>query len=110
MSALLRLLTPLMYVVALVLATKRRKLTRALMKAGATAPNRSIPLETSGVSGWWVARLIAAGVIRETSPGRYWLDADTYRRYRRVRVVRVAIILALALAAWAVWTLGGVSR
>ena len=103
MSALLRLLTPLVQVAALVFLTKRHKLIRGLRHAKATSAERAIPLETSGLGTWWLRRLGTAGVIRQTPSGQYWLDSEAYGRYRRVRIVRVAIVLGLALGAWAVW-------
>ena len=105
MSALLRLLTPFIEVAALVFLTKRHKLTRTLRRAGANEPDRAITLETSGLSAWWLRRLGAAGVIKQTPAGLYWLDPVAYGRYRRVRMVRVAVVLVLAFGVWAVWTM-----
>ena len=110
MSALLRLLTPLLEVAALVFLTRRRKLTHTLSRAEANAADRAIPLETSGLSAWWLRRLGAAGVIKQTPAGLYWLDPVAYSSYRRVRIVRVAIVLGLAFGAWTVWTLTNVRR
>jgi len=110
MPALLRLLAPLVNIAALVFLTKRRKLTRALKAAGANAPDSAVPLETTGLSEWWLNRLRTAGVIRHTPAGLYWLDPEAYQRYRRVRIRRVAIVLTIALGAWAAWTLTGVRR
>lgn len=104
MPSLLRLLMPLLNVVALVFLTKRRRLTRALKRAGADAPERAITVGADGLSGWWLHRLISADVIQKTPAGLYWLDRAAYGRYRRVRMVRVAIVLGLAGVAWVLWT------
>ncbi len=101
MPALIRMLV---YVAALVFVTKRRKLIRTLRRAWATDADRAIPLETTGLSTWWLHRLCHAGVIRQTPGGQYWLDPVAYGRYRRVRIVRVAVVLAVAIAAWVVWS------
>lgn len=104
MFPLLRALLPLFNVAALVLVARRRRLLRTLRAAGADAPDRAIPLGESGLSAWWLKRLTAAGVVRQTPAGLYWLDAAAYKGYRRVRIVRVAVVLALASGAWFVWT------
>ncbi len=101
MPALLRLLV---YVAALVFVTKRRKLIRTLRRAGANDAERAIPLETTGLSAWWLHRLGRAEVIRQTPGGQYWLDPVAHRRYRNVRIVRVAVVLVLAIGAWLVWS------
>ena len=104
MSALLRLLGPFIEVAAIVFLTKRLKLTRTLKRAGANAPDRAIPLETSGLGNWWLHRLGAAGVIKQTPGGLYWLDSVAHAEYRRVRVIRVALVLGIAFVLWVVWT------
>lgn len=74
--------------------------------AGADTPDRAISLSDSGVSGWWLRRLRAVGVIEQTSDGRHWLDALALGRYRRARRIRVAIVALLLLGAWGVWVSG----
>lgn len=106
MSALLRILVPMVNVLAVVLIAQRRRMVRSLIDAGANTPGRAIPLQASGVSGWWLRRLSAAGVIQRTSDGRHWLDALALGRYRRARLIRVAIVVLLLLGAWAGWVFG----
>ena len=105
MFSVLRALLPLFNVAGLVLVARRRRLLRTLRAVKADALERAIPLEESGLSGWWLKRLIAAGVIQTTPSGLYWLDAEAYKGYRRVRIIRVAVVLGLAFAAWLVWTM-----
>jgi hypothetical protein len=109
MPMLLRLLAPLLNVAAIVFLMTRRRMLRALQTAGAVTADRAIPLEASGLSAWWLQRLIASGVIQQTSAGLHWLDSAASRRYRRVRIIRAAVALALAIAAWAAlnWTCCG---
>lgn len=106
MPPLLRILAPLLNVLAVVLIAQRRRMVRSLIDAGADTPGRAIPLQASGVAGWWLRRLSAAGVIQRTSDGRHWLDALALGRYRRARLLRVAIVALLLLGAWGVWVYG----
>lgn|GEM_PF-1912930 len=71
--------------------------------AGATAPERSIPLPDTGrtTGRRQVERSVRAGVLRP-GPGGYWIDeAALARRARtpRRRALLVLIVVALALAA-----------
>jgi hypothetical protein len=104
MFPVLRALLPLFNVAALVLVARRRRLLRTLRAVNADAPDRAIPLEESGLSGWWLKRLTAAGVFKRTPSGLYWLDNSVYSSYRRARIIRVAVVLGLAFGAWFVWT------
>ena len=105
MSPVLRALLPLFNVAALVLVARRRRLLRTLRAVNADEPDRAIRLEESGLSGWWLERLTAAGVFRQTPSGLYWLDSAAYSSYRRARIIRVAVVLGLALTVWFVWTM-----
>ncbi len=105
MFPLLRALLPLFNIAALVLVARRRRLVRTLRAADADASDRAVALDDSGLSTWWLRRLIAVGVVRQTPTGLYWLDAEAYKGYRRVRIVRVAGVLGLAFGAWVVWTM-----
>jgi hypothetical protein len=104
MLSLLRVLLPLFNVAALVLVARRRRLLRRLRAAKADAADRAIPLEESGLSAWWLKRLTAAGVVRQTTSGQYWLDAAAYSSYRRERMIRVTVVLGVALLVWVVST------
>jgi hypothetical protein len=98
MLPLLRGLLPLFNVAALLFVAQRRRVLRTLRQADADTESRAIPVERSGLKGWWLKRLAGSGVLKHTSQGAYWIDEQEYSRYRRVRLLRAAVVLLLLVA------------
>ena len=85
-----------------ILLIKERQVVDAFMRAGATTANGAVdPSDLSvDVDRLPGRRLIDRAVLREASPGRYYLDVLSWEavRRRRRRVLSV-ILLLVALAA-----------
>ena len=74
-----------------------RKLLAPFRAAGATSPDRAIPLAIDeSARDARLESLIRRGIIVESSPGRYYLDEAAIARSRQPsRWVMLAIILVL---------------
>lgn len=92
--------------VAIVMAMRRRKIIRAYQNAGATTPERAIPLsQVTHRRGLVVRRLIARGVLVPVgSPAeqRFHLDEAAADRYmmeikRRGRVIIIAMVVTIVV-------------
>jgi len=90
-------------VVAMAMAQERR-LVYAFEREGVTSPSRARSLSDLGVEprgfGWRM--LVRQAIIREPSPGLYYLDLESWRAsiaMRRRRALVLLIVVA-ALAAW----------
>ena len=88
-----------------------RKLIEHLRGAGALDPARTSPLpQLRRIEETRLRRLMGSGAIRETEPGRYYLDEAAYTAYRGRRKVFVATLLVtvgIAGLAVAWWNLRG---
>lgn len=84
---------------AAVVLMKERRLVEAFTAAAATSPERAQAVETLGIDSDTLAlrRLRHRAVIRESSPGRFYLDVPTWEALRRGRQ-RVAIVLLVIIA------------
>lgn len=85
-----------------ILLIKERQLVDAFMRAGATSADSAVApsdlsVDLAGVGG---RRLIDRAVLREASPGRYYLDVLSWEAVRRQRLRVLSVVLLLvALAA-----------
>jgi len=104
-----RLLGPLVGVIAAVVLVPRKMIFQQLRTAGATGPEAAQPIRGTGLTGFWRRHLLAAGVLRAAPGDRYWLDVETWRAYqgrrKRRALTAVAIVgtLALATVAYVAW-------
>jgi hypothetical protein len=85
---------------AAVILMRERRVVEAFERAGATSPDRAIPandvnVDESGI-GW--RRLRERAIVREATPGRFYLDVEVWQANRRMRH-RIAFILAVLLLA-----------
>jgi hypothetical protein len=104
MRDVLRLLSPAVLMLALLLHGSRRHLVRQLQHASAFTPAAAVPLPSRRpFQGWWVARLTNAGVIRSTADARHWLDLPAWQGYRATRRRRGLGIAAAMLVLGAAW-------
>ena len=108
-----RLIAPVLGVVAAVVLGTRRQMFRRLRAAGATGPAAAQPIKATGLSGFWRRKLLAAGVLRPADGDRYWLDVETWRAYqdrrkrRALTIVAIVGIAALATVAYVAWRANG---
>ena len=71
-----------------------RRIVRRLREEGAVSPGAAEPLdELRGLQRRRLPRMIARGIVREASPGRYYLDEDAWDSYRSQQL-RLALALA----------------
>ena len=95
--------------VAAIIMMKERQIVEAFQRAGATTPDSARPFDTIDVEvhGVGMRRLRDREVIREASPGNYYLDYDVWQAVRRQRhrLALVIILLMLGLVAVGVITI-----
>src|SRR3954470_12730255 len=91
--------------VAAVIIRKERELVDLFRAAGATSPSTARTLDEVGVEqAWPLSRLRRRAVVREASPGRYYLDEEVWTAVRGMRQRAVAVILAVvAITGFLVW-------
>jgi len=97
--------------VAAVIAAKERAIVEAFRDAGATALVTAVPVDQVGVTeDVGFRRLRRHEVIRESVPGRYYLDEHVWTAVRRTRrrllTVLLAIVLLIALGTFLTTSLG----
>lgn len=84
-----------------VILIKERHIVEAFERAGATSPERAVNPADAGVDdvgiGW--RRLRERAIVREGSPGRYYLDVEVWQATRRTRRRIVLALAALLLLA-----------
>jgi hypothetical protein len=92
--------------VAAVILRKERELVDLFRSAGATSPATALSLNDVGVAeAWPLARLRRRAVVREASPGKYYLDEEVWVVMRGMRQRIIFTLLALvALVSFLVWT------
>lgn len=89
--------------VAAVIAAKERAIVEAFRDAGATALVTALPPEQIGVDeNVGFRRLRMHEVIREATPGRYYLDEGVWTAVRRTRRRLIVVLLAVV----ALFTIG----
>lgn len=90
-------------VIAMAMAQERR-VVDAFEREGVTSPDRARPLTDLGVEphgfGWRM--LIRQAIVRQTSPGLYYLDLESWRASIAMRRRRLLLVLIL-VAVIAVW-------
>lgn len=90
-------------VVAMAMAQERR-VVDAFERGGVTSPERARPLSDLGIEprgfGWRM--LVRQAIVRETSPGLYYLDLESWRASIATRRRR-ALILVIVVAVIAAW-------
>jgi len=85
-------------------ARARREIQHHFFAADAVRPERALPFDpANGFERRQFERMLKRHIIREESPGRYWLDVvhydvDLRARHRRVRNILLAIIALILLA------------
>ena len=83
-----------------VILIKERHIVEAFERAGATSPDRALTPTDANVDdvgiGW--RRLRDRAIVREASPGRFYLDVEVWEATRRTRR-RVLLVLLVVLAA-----------
>ena len=96
---------------AALVARARREIQHHFFSADAVRPDRALPFEPgSNIERRQFERMRSRDIIREASPGNYWLDVVAYdidirRRHRVVKTALLIVIadLALVLLAQAYW-------
>lgn len=96
-------------IVAAAIRRAERHVVERLRESGATSSAKARPLsELRRMEGQRLRRMLAAGAIREASPGAYYLDEAALGAYRQQRRGRVLVVLGAVLLA--VLGLLGLSR
>ena len=94
--------------ITVALTRAERRLIDHLRRGGATSPATAAPLpELHGLEEGRLERFLAAGVIREPTPGSYYVDETVYATFRRDRRALVLSILGVVLAVLLVLLLSG---
>lgn len=88
-----------------VVLMKEKHVLRAFEDAGATSPDRARPLDALRVDpdGVGMRRLRDRAVVREASPGMFYVDTEVSEAVRRTRRRIIAIVAIVA----AIIALGG---
>jgi hypothetical protein len=88
---------------AAAVAKARRDIQHYFFSEDAVRPNRAVAFEArSRLQQRQFDRMRSNGVLREASPGLYWLDVVAYdidlrQRFTRVRIVLLIMVLALMI-------------
>ena len=91
--------------VVVALSRAERRHIEGLRRAGAVNAGAARPLEPRGFQVGRLEKLVEAGVVREASPGVYYVDETAYERYRhgkRMGVLAVAAALLLVALFFAI--------
>lgn len=83
-----------------------RRIVRRLREAGALRPGEADTLEGLwGLQRRRLAHLVARGIVREDTPGAYYLDEDAWDAYvsrkRLIALVMIAIVVVVFLVVFA---------
>lgn len=84
---------------------KQKHIVEAFRRAGAMSASGAVPPATLGVSeGLAFRKLREHAVLREASPGRFYLDVPSWQALcltrRRLALAAVLLILGAAIAVW----------
>jgi hypothetical protein len=95
---------------AAVILIRERRVVEAFSAAAATSPERARPLETLGIEsdGMALRRLQKRAVIRESAPGRFYLDVPTWDALRQMRHRMAFVMLAVLIVVLLLGVLAGV--
>ena len=89
--------------VAAAVAKARRDIQHHFFSHDAVRPDRAVTFKPHRmIQERQFERMRSRGIIREASPGRYWLDVVAYdidlrQRFSRVRLVLVVMVIVLAV-------------
>ena len=91
--------------VAAVIIRRERELVDLFRSAGATTAATAKSLDEVGVEqAWPLSRLRRRAIVREASPGRYYLDEEVWEAIRGIRQRMAIIVLGIvALVGFLVW-------
>jgi hypothetical protein len=91
--------------VAAIIVAKEREIVEAFRDVGATTVATALPLDEVGVDeNVGFRRLRMHEVVRESAPGRYYLDEGVWTAVQRTRrrvgltLAAIAVILAIGIA------------
>lgn len=77
---------------------RQRRIMNAFRGAGALSPATARSLAELDIDESWVFdRLVARAVLRQSEPGRYYLDEEGWQRFHRARHRRALIAAAAVL-------------
>ena len=101
---------------SVVIARRRRarnRILQAFREAGATSPQNAQPIRDDrllrGFAGVALARLAAAGVIRQTKPGHFYLDEAALAEYEATRRQAKLRLLRMAALALTIFVIGAIA-
>ncbi len=80
---------------------KQNQYLRRFQEAGAISPDTAASLEQVGCrDARMFQRLVRRGVIRQTEPGKYYLDVEAAQAFRKARRERAlnALLIVLVIA------------
>jgi hypothetical protein len=84
-----------------IILMKERHVAEAFERAGITSAEKARAPEELGVGmhglGW--RRLVDRAIVRESSPGKWYLDVPSWVATRRLRRRRLLMLLVLAIVA-----------
>lgn len=91
---------PVLFMLPALMAAAEQKVLAPLRAAGATSPDRAVPVADDGARDACFVSLLRRGIIVEARPGRYYVDEDAITRGWQVnRPVLVGVLLVLGLGA-----------
>jgi hypothetical protein len=85
---------------AALVARARREIQHHFFSADAVRPDRALPFEPgSGIERRQFERMRSRDIIRESSPGHYWLDVVAYDvdLRRRHRILKNVLFIVIAI-------------
>ena len=88
---------------AALIARARREIQHHFFSNDAVRPDRAVPFEPENhIERRQFERMVGRGIIREESPGKYWLDVVAYdvdlrARHRRVKIALLVVIGVLII-------------
>jgi hypothetical protein len=88
---------------AALVARARREIQHHFFSNDAVRPDRAVAFDPeNGIERRQFERMVSRGIIREKSPGSFWLDVVAYdvdlrARHRRVKVALLIVIAVLVI-------------
>jgi hypothetical protein len=94
--------------VTALIARARRDIQHHFFSSDAVRPERSVPFVANNrIEQRQFEQMCAKGIIRESSPGKFWLDVVEYDDEVRRRMAKLRIALLLSVGALAAAALLG---